>query len=162
MTNKNFSNYIGGEWIETADTIENINPSDTSDIIGHYASASPEEALQAVDAAKEGFESWSQSGLEARKAALDMIGGELIARSKELGTLLSREEGKPLAEGIGEVARAGQFFQYFGAEVLRQMGEHTASTRPGVDVDVSREPLGVIGIITPWNFPTAVAAWKRR
>jgi aldehyde dehydrogenase (NAD+) len=160
MTNKNFSNYIGGEWIETADTIENINPSDTSDIIGHYASASPEEALQAVDAAKEGFESWSQSGLEARKAALDMIGGELIARSKELGTLLSREEGKPLAEGIGEVARAGQFFQYFGAEVLRQMGEHTASTRPGVDVDVSREPLGVIGIITPWNFPTAVAAWK--
>ena len=152
--------FIGGEWTEASETIENINPSDTSDVVGHYASATPDDALQAVSAARAAFADWSQSGLEARKAVLDAIGDELIARKEELGKLLSREEGKPMAEGIGEVARAGQFFQYFGAEVLRQMGEHTPSVRPGVDVDVEREPLGVIGIITPWNFPTAVAAWK--
>lgn len=161
MSNSNISKlFIGGEWVEASDTVANINPSDTSDNIGHYASASPQDALQAVAAAKDGFTEWSQSGLEQRKAVLDAIGNELIARKDELGLLLSREEGKPLAEGIGEVGRAGQFFQYFGAEVLRQMGEHAASVRPGVDVDVTREPLGVIGIVTPWNFPTAVAAWK--
>jgi aldehyde dehydrogenase (NAD+) len=160
MTDNTFSNYIGGEWTRGGETIANVNPSDTSDVIGHYASATPDEALQAVDAAREAFSGWSQSGLEERKAILDAIGDELIARKDELGRLLSREEGKPLAEGIGEVARAGQFFQYFGAEVLRQMGEHAASVRPGVDVDVTREPLGVVGIVTPWNFPTAVAAWN--
>jgi len=160
MTDNLFSNYIGGEWTRADATIENVSPSDTSDVIGHYASATPDEALQAVDTAREAFAGWSQSGLEERKAILDAIGDELIARKDELGRLLSREEGKPLAEGIGEVGRAGQFFQYFGAEVLRQMGEHAASVRPGVDVDVTREPLGVVGIVTPWNFPTAVAAWK--
>ena len=91
---------------------------------------------------------------------MDKIGAELIARSSEIGEILAREEGKTLAEGIGEVARSGQFFQYYGAEVLRLMGENTASVRPGVDVEVHREPLGVIGIVTPWNFPMAVASWK--
>lgn len=88
------------------------------------------------------------------------IGDELIARKEELGELLSREEGKPLAEGIGEVNRSGQFFHYYAAEVLRQMGETAASVRPGVDIEVHREPVGVVGIITPWNFPMATAAWK--
>ena len=98
--------------------------------------------------------------MEQRKTVLDKIGAELIARSSEIGEILAREEGKTLAEGIGEVARSGQFFQYYGAEVLRLMGENTASVRPGVDVEVHREPLGVIGIVTPWNFPMAVASWK--
>ena len=88
------------------------------------------------------------------------IGDELIAKSKELGELLSREEGKPLAEGIGEVARAGQQFQYYGSECLRLNGERIPSTRPGFQVEISREPLGVIGIISPWNFPIAIPAWK--
>ena len=112
MTDNKFSNYIGGEWTPSDETLENVSPSDTSDVIGHYASATPEEALQAVDAARDAFAGWSQSGLEERKAILDAIGDELIARKDELGRLLSREEGKPLAEGIGEVGRAGQFFQY--------------------------------------------------
>ncbi|NNC76850.1 MAG: aldehyde dehydrogenase family protein [Woeseiaceae bacterium] len=160
MSQEQKMNFIGGEWVPSDDSITNINPSDTSDTIGHFASATPAQAIQAVDVARDAFVSWSQSGLEARKAILDTIGDELIARKEELGTLLSREEGKPLAEGIGEVGRAGQFFQYFGAEVLRQMGEHAQSVRPGVDIDVEREPLGVVGLVTPWNFPTAVAAWK--
>ncbi len=160
MPNDQKANFIGGEWVAADDSIVNVSPSDLSDVIGHYASATPEQAIQAVDAARDAFADWSLSSLEARKAILDAIGDELISRKEELGTLLSREEGKPLAEGIGEVGRAGQFFQYFGAEVLRQMGEHADSVRPGVEIDVTREPLGVVGLVTPWNFPTAVAAWK--
>ena len=160
MSDNSYANYIGGEWVESSNTIANINPSDTNETIGIYASGSKDDMAQAIAAARSAFPAWSESGLEQRKAILDFIGNELIARKDELGRLLSREEGKPLAEGVGEVARAGQFFQYFGAEVLRQMGELASSVRPGVDVEVTREPLGVIGIVTPWNFPTAVAAWK--
>jgi aldehyde dehydrogenase (NAD+) len=160
MSDKIYPNFIDGEWTEAKTTIANINPSDTSDSLGQFSSATVDDMSAAISAAKAAFPAWSQSGLEARKAILDFIGDELIARKEELGRLLSREEGKPLAEGIGEVARSGQFFHYFGAEVLRQMGEFASSVRPGVDIEVSREALGVVGIITPWNFPTAVAAWK--
>ena len=128
--------------------------------MGHYAKASPEDCLTAIAAANAAFDGWSQSGLEQRKQILDFIGAELIARSGEIGEILAREEGKTRAEGVGEVHRSGQFFQYYGAEALRLMGENTQSVRPGVDVEVHREALGVIGIVTPWNFPMAVAAWK--
>jgi aldehyde dehydrogenase (NAD+) len=160
MTNNIHLNYINGEWKEGYDTIENINPSDVSDVVGFYAKANSSDCEAAIHAASTAFSDWSQSALEQRKAVLDKIGAELIARSSEIGEILAREEGKTLAEGIGEVARSGQFFQYYGAEVLRLMGENTASVRPGVDVEVHREPLGVIGIVTPWNFPMAVASWK--
>ena len=154
------NNLINGEWVKSDDYFESINPSDTSDIVGTFSAATPSDCQLAIDSARSAFSEWSKSSLEQRKAVLDFIGDELIQHSEELGYLLSREEGKPLAEGIGEVVRAGQFFQYFGAEVLRQIGETTPSVRPGVEIDVTREPLGVIGIITPWNFPVAVAAWK--
>lgn len=160
MTNDIHLNYINGEWKEGYDTIENINPSDVSDVVGFYAKANSSDCEAAIHAASTAFSDWSQSALEQRKAVLDKIGAELITRSSEIGEILAREEGKTLAEGIGEVARSGQFFQYYGAEVLRLMGENTASVRPGVDVEVHREPLGVIGIVTPWNFPMAVASWK--
>ena len=88
------------------------------------------------------------------------IGNELIARKDELGELLSREEGKPLAEGRGEVYRSGQFFQYYAAEVLRQIDDRVASVRPRVEIETRREPLGVVGVISPWNFPMATAVWK--
>lgn len=160
MSIKTYANFINGQWVDADVAIENINPSDTSDIIGRYASASENDVAAAIAAARQAFAGWSHSGLEQRKAILDFIGDELIERREELGHLLAREEGKPLAEGIGEVNRAGQFFHYFGAEVLRQMGEFASSVRPGVDIEVSREPLGVVGLITPWNFPTAIPAWK--
>ena len=152
--------FIDGEWHPGDETFDSINPSDTSDVIGRFSVASVDDCDSAVTAARSAFPEWSLSGLEQRKAILDAVGAELIGRSEEIGTLIAREEGKPLAEGIGEVARSGQFFQYFGAEVLRQMGEFAASVRAGVNIEVSREPLGVISIITPWNFPIAVAAWK--
>ncbi|MDG1495513.1 MAG: aldehyde dehydrogenase family protein [Porticoccaceae bacterium] len=160
MSHEVFQNYINGQWVGSSAVIENINPSDTSDVVGHYAKASPEDCLAAISAANAAFAGWSQSGLEQRKQVLDFIGAELIARSGEIGEILAREEGKTRAEGVGEVYRSGQFFQYYGAESLRLMGENTQSVRPGVDVEVHREALGVIGIVTPWNFPMAVAAWK--
>ena len=155
-----FKNFIDGQWVAGESFIANINPSDTSDTIGEYARATAADGLAAIEAANRAFGDWAQSGLEQRKAILDFIGNELIARKDEIGAVLAREEGKTLAEGVGEVGRSGQFFQYYAAETLRLMGENTASVRPGVDVDVQREPLGVVAIVTPWNFPLAVAAWK--
>ena len=85
---------------------------------------------------------------------------EILARKDELGRLLSREQGKPLADGIGEAGRAGAIFKFFAGEALRFGGENLASVRPGIEVDVTREPLGVVAAITPWNFPLAIPAWK--
>ncbi|WNK20201.1 aldehyde dehydrogenase family protein [Halomonas piscis] len=152
--------YLNGQWVEGESQVENRNPSDLSDVIGHYAQASVEQLHEAVRAAEQGQKAWAKTGLEHRYGVLMAIGDELIARKAELGEQLSREEGKPLAEGVGEVHRSGQFFHYYAAEVLRQIDERVDSVRPGVEVDVRREPVGVVGIISPWNFPLATAVWK--
>ncbi|MBT8460256.1 MAG: aldehyde dehydrogenase family protein, partial [Boseongicola sp.] len=141
-------NYIAGEWVSGASEIENLNPSDISDIVGLYAQASTSQLDDALDAAARAQVEWAAFGLERKQAVLMNIGNELMARAEELGTLLSREEGKPLAEGKGEVFRAGQFFTYYAAEVLRQLGENADSVRPGIEVDVRREPVGVVAIIS--------------
>lgn len=153
-------NFIGGQWVDGVSTIENRNPSDISDLIGHYAQASTAHLDQALQAAQQAQKIWAKSGLEKRYSVLMAVGEELIARSAELGELLAREEGKPKAEGKGEVYRAGQFFTYYAAEALRQIGDTADSVRDGIEIDVRREPLGVVGIISPWNFPTATAVWK--
>lgn len=153
-------NYVAGEWLSGEGEVANINPSDLSDVIGNYAQASAEQLDMAIGQARNAQREWAAYGLERRQAVLQAIGEELIARSEELGTLLSREEGKPLAEGKGEVYRAGQFFTYYAAECLRQIGENADSVRDGIEVDVRREPVGVVAIISPWNFPTATASWK--
>ena len=153
--------YIGGEWIAGENVaLPNQNPSDLNDIIGYYDQASAGQVKQSVRAALEGQKAWAATGLEARYSVLMAIGDELIARKDELGELLSREEGKPLAEGKGEVYRSGQFFHYYAAEVLRQIDDRVASVRPGVEIETRRDPLGVVGVISPWNFPMATAVWK--
>ncbi len=154
------SNFISGQWVEGTGSIKNINPSDTGDIIDEYTSATSEQFEQAVQSAIIAQKEWEKVGIEKKSQILIKIGDELIEKSKEIGELLSREEGKPLAEGIGETARAGQQFQYYGSECLRLFGEKIQSTRQGFQVEISREPLGVIGIISPWNFPIAIPAWK--
>ena len=154
------SNYIAGQWVEGNGSIVNINPSDTSEVIDDYTSTTADQFEQAVQSAVLAQKEWEKVGIEKKSQILIKIGDELIQKSNELGELLSREEGKPLAEGIGEVFRAGQQFQYYGAECLRLYGERIPSTRPGFQVEISREPLGVIGIISPWNFPIAIPAWK--
>jgi acyl-CoA reductase-like NAD-dependent aldehyde dehydrogenase len=153
-------NYIMGEWVSATDATPNINPSDVSDIIGEYAQADAAQAQAAIAAARAAFPAWSRGDIQARAETLDRIGSEMLARKEELGQLLSREEGKTLAEGIGEAARAANIFKFFAGEVLRQSGDVLASVRPGVSVEITREPIGVVSLITPWNFPLAIPAWK--
>lgn len=153
-------NYIGGEWVAAANAAPDINPSDLSDVVGEYARASRADAETAVAAAKAAFPACARMTPQARADALKMIGDEIIARKDELGRLLAREEGKPLVDGVGEVVRAGQIFGFFAGEALRLVGEKVASTRPGVTVEITREPVGVVSLITPWNFPIAIPAWK--
>ncbi|MBG6162627.1 aldehyde dehydrogenase (NAD+) [Labrenzia sp. EL_195] len=153
-------NLIAGEWLAGENELENRNPSDLSDLIGMFAQAGPDQLDTTLDRARLAQTEWSAYGLERKQAVLMNIGNELMARAEELGTLLSREEGKPFAEGKGEVYRAGQFFTYYAAECLRQIGENADSVRDGIEVDVRREPVGVVAVISPWNFPTATASWK--
>lgn len=153
-------NYIGGEWVDGGDGYDNINPSDIEDIVGVYVRSGAEQLNMAVAAAKAAAPAWSNSTPQQRFDVLDFVGSEILRRKEELGRLLSREEGKILKEGIGEVGRAGQIFKFFAGEALRVAGEHTKSVRPGIDIDVTREPIGVVGLITPWNFPIAIPAWK--
>ena len=155
-----FDNYIGGQWLAGDEYTSNINPSDLADVIGEYAKASAAQVDSAISAARGAFAEWSVFPIQARSDALDKVGNEILARREELGTLLAREEGKTLPEGIGEVTRAGNIFKFYAAECLRLAGEVLPSVRPGVSVEVTREPLGVIGLITPWNFPIAIPAWK--
>ncbi|HEU4853046.1 MAG TPA: aldehyde dehydrogenase family protein [Telluria sp.] len=152
--------YIGGEWRNGATVTTTRSPSDRSDVIDEYASAGKDEAELAIAAAHGAAPAWALSGVQQRADALDAIGTELIARKAELGRLLAREEGKTLPEAIGETARAGAIFKFFAQEALRVRGDRLASVRPGVEVDVTREPVGVVGIIAPWNFPIAIPAWK--
>ncbi|MDE5461839.1 MULTISPECIES: aldehyde dehydrogenase family protein [unclassified Bradyrhizobium] len=153
-------NFIGGEWVDGSGVTKNINPSNTNDLVGEYAKADKAQTEKAIAAAKAAFPAWAQSTPQARYDALNKISLEIIARKEELGRLLAREEGKTLPEGIGEVARAGQIFAFFAGEALRMIGEKGASVRPGIDVELTREPMGVVGMITPWNFPIAIPAWK--
>ena len=153
-------NYIGGEWIEGVAVNRNVNPSNLDDVVGEYSAADGAQAAAAIDAAHAAFPAWAMSSPEVRSDALDRVGAEVLSRKDELGRLLAREEGKTLPEAIGEVVRAGRVFKFFAGEALRIAGDHLASVRPGVEVEITREPEGVIGLITPWNFPIAIPAWK--
>jgi len=155
-----FKNLIAGEWLDGNAVKKNINPSDTNDVVGEFATATGPQVKQAIAAAKEAQKTWSRTTLQARADILFKISGELLDRRDELGELLAREEGKTKAEATGEVGRAAQVFRFFAGEVMRLSGEHLPSVRPAIDINILREPVGVIGIITPWNFPVAIPAWK--
>jgi len=153
-------NWIAGQWTASSDIQQNINPSDTADVVGDYVRATPQDVQAAIGAAHAAWPAWSLSTPQQRFDALDKAGAELLARKEELGELLAREEGKTLPEAAAEVARAGQIFKFFAGEALRSGGEFLPSVRPGIQVEVTREPVGVVGVITPWNFPIAIPAWK--
>jgi alpha-ketoglutaric semialdehyde dehydrogenase len=153
-------NYIAGEWVEGDGAARNVNPSNTDDVVGLYARASAAQVDTAVAAAKAAFPAWSRTSPQERHDILLRASIEILARREELGRLLAREEGKTLPEAIGEVGRAGQIFDFFAGEALRIPGEKLASVRPNIDVELTREAVGVIGVIAPWNFPIAIPAWK--
>jgi acyl-CoA reductase-like NAD-dependent aldehyde dehydrogenase len=153
-------NLIAGEWMAGAAATRNVNPSDTGDVIGEYAQADADQTNAAVTAAHAAFPAWARTTPQERHDILLRVSTEILARREELGRLLAREEGKTLPEAIGEVGRAGQIFDFFAGEALRIPGEKFASVRPNVDIEATREPVGVVGIISPWNFPIAIPAWK--
>ena len=153
-------NLIGGEWTDGTDVSENINPSNTDDVVGRYARADAAQTQKAIAAAKSAAHEWARSNPMKRHDVLAAAAAEIFARKAELGDLLAREEGKTLAEGVGEAARAGQICDFFAGEALRLAGELVPSIRPGVEIEITREPMGVVGIISPWNFPIAIPAWK--
>ncbi len=155
-----FQNLIAGEWTDSGEFQANRNPSDLDDVVGEYARADAAAVQTAIEAAADAFPAWSVSSIQQRADILDKVGTAILARKEELGRLLAREEGKTLPEAIGEAGRAGHIFKFFAGEALRIHGEKLASVRPGVDVEITREPVGVVGIVTPWNFPIAIPAWK--
>ena len=160
MMTTTFPNLINGRTVDSAEWSKDINPSNTGDVVGEFARGTTGDLDQAIASAREAFPKWSRSTPQERFDILDRAGTEILARKDELGRLLSREQGKPLGDGIGEAARAGYIFKYFAGEALRQRGDKLDSVRPGIEVEVTREPVGVVGLITPWNFPLAIPAWK--
>ena len=155
-----YANLIAGEWVGNSAACSNRNPSNLDDVVGDYAHADKMQAETAIAAAKQACAGWSGSTIQQRFDILDAVGGELLARREELGELLAREEGKTRPEGVGEVVRAGQIFKFFAAECVRLTGDKLPSVRPGLEVEVTRHPIGVVALITPWNFPIAIPAWK--
>jgi len=157
-----YGNYINGEWRASAsgETFENRNPARASEVIGHFAASSAEDVEAAVAAASEAALGWAETSAIARANILYKASEILAARVQEVGRDLTREEGKTLKEGIGETTRAVQILRYFAGEAQQPIGEHYPSTNPTTMLYTLREPLGVTGIITPWNFPIAIPAWK--
>ncbi|MCC6947294.1 MAG: aldehyde dehydrogenase family protein [Bradyrhizobiaceae bacterium] len=154
------NNLIAGQWTKSQHYAERRSPSDLADVIAGYALGTADDVDAAVEAAQSAFPSWSRMSLWERAQILDRAGDSILRRKDELAQLLAREEGKILPEALAEVIRGGQIFKFFAGEALRIGGESIASVRFGVDVEIRREPLGVVGLITPWNFPVAIPAWK--
>lgn len=152
--------FIDGKWRTGMTGKPDINPSDLSDVVDEFVEGGKAEAEEAIAAAKAAFPAWANASPQVRADVLDKAGTEILNRREELGKLLAREEGKTLPEAIGEVVRAGHIFKFFAGEALRLNGEVLQSVRPGLEVQIFRQPLGVIGLITPWNFPIAIPAWK--
>ena len=152
--------YIGGERMRADAPEESTNPSNTTDVVARVPKGGAAEVDAAVAAAKGAFPAWSEASPEVRSDLLDKVGDTILQRREELGRLLSREEGKTLPEGIGETVRAGRIFKYFAGEALRRHGQNLDSVRPGVEIQTYRQAVGVFGLITPWNFPIAIPAWK--
>ncbi len=156
----NLTHFINGEEVSAETPNASINPSNTEEVVARFPAGGAAEVDAAARAARAAFPAWSDASPEIRSDLLDKVGSTIMARAKELGELLSREEGKTVPEGTGEVMRAARIFKYFAGEALRRHGQTLESTRPGIDVSTHREAVGVVGLITPWNFPIAIPAWK--
>ncbi len=154
------SHWINGERVGGERPAESTNPSDTREVVARTPDGSASDVDDAVAAAKAAFPAWADASPEVRSDVLDKASNLLMERKEEVGRLLSREEGKTLPEGIGETARAARILKYFAGEALRLHGQNLASTRPGVEIQTYRQPVGVYGLITPWNVPIAIPAWK--
>jgi len=157
---QNLTHFINGEKVSAETPHASINPSNTDEVVARFPAGGKDEVDAAAKAARAAFPAWADASPEVRSDVLDKVGSTIMARAKELGELLAREEGKTVPEGTGEVMRAARIFKFFAGEALRRHGYTLPSTRPGLDVETHREAVGVFGLITPWNFPIAIPAWK--
>ena len=157
-----FKNYINGEWTDSKSgkTFPNINPANTDEIVGHFQSSNADDVNDACAAAAAAQKSWSELPATRRGEFLFKAAELLESRLSQLGEEMTREEGKTLPEAIGEVKRAINIFRYFGGEGSRQFTYQVPSERPNVVCYTIRKPLGTVALITPWNFPSAIPAWK--
>lgn len=153
---------IAGMWVESSNNerYDNHNPANYNEVVGTVARGTAEDVKQAIEAARAALSGWANLPPPQRGAILDKASQILSARLEETSQMLTREEGKTLAEARGEVARARDILRYFGGEGWRMGGQVYPNTTPGELLYSRREPLGVVGIITPWNFPIAIPAWK--
>jgi alpha-ketoglutaric semialdehyde dehydrogenase len=157
-----YGNYIAGEWRPAAsgETMENHNPANRDEVVGLFASSGADDVDAAIAAAEEAYRSWRFSSPMTRANILHKAANILESRIPEVGRELTREEGKTLKEGIGETTRAVQILRYFAGEAQQPSGEHYPSVNPHTLLYTTREPLGVVAVVTPWNFPIAIPAWK--
>jgi acyl-CoA reductase-like NAD-dependent aldehyde dehydrogenase len=161
-TVRRYRNYIGGEWVEPAsgEYRPDIDPADSRTVLGEFPRSTAEDVDRAVEAAAAAFPAWSSLSGPQRAAILHKAANILEARAREIGEALTREEGKTIGEGVGEVLRGVAILRYFAGEPLRPLGEVYSATNPETFLYTERVPLGVVGIITPWNFPVAIPLWK--
>ena len=154
-------NFIGGKWIpaQSGRTFETRNPA-TGQVIAHCADSGVEDVRQAVAAAREAFESWHRLPAPQRGALLYRVAERLVHEKESLAHVLTSEMGKVLVEARGDVQEAIDMAYYMGGEGRRQFGHIAPAELPNKSACSIREPLGVVGLITPWNFPTAIPAWK--
>ena len=160
MATRTIHSVVFGQAVPGTSDRPDVNPSDLTDVVLAASMADAELARRAVASAAEAFTGWSRTTPWQRAEVLDRAGSEVIARADELGDLLAREEGKTLPEARGEVVRAGQILKYFAGVALQPHGQAVDSVRPGIEITVTREPIGVVSVITPWNFPVAIPTWK--
>ncbi|ACZ40317.1 aldehyde dehydrogenase family protein [Sphaerobacter thermophilus] len=157
-----YRNYIGGEWVmpSGAELRPNQNPADTREVLGEFPRSSEEDVARAVEAAAEALPGWRRTSGPQRSAILTKAAEILERRAQEIGEVLTREEGKTIGEGVGEVLRGVQILRFYAGEPLRPIGENYASANPDTFLYTERVPVGVVGVITPWNFPVAIPIWK--
>jgi aldehyde dehydrogenase (NAD+) len=155
-----FQNYINGEWVAGGSTFENRNPANTDEVVGLFSKGSAADVEAAAAAAAAALPGWASMPAPARGNILYKAADILEKKFDQLGAEMTREEGKTLPEAKGEVRRAINIFRYFGGEGSRLDGVMVPSERERVHVFAIRKPIGVVGLVTPWNFPIAIPAWK--
>ena len=155
-------NFIGGKWVpaDSGEVYEVTNPANPSEVLGTTPKSGAAETERAIDAAARALPGWKATLPSARGAILLEAADAIRSRADELAELMAREVGKPMSESQAEVARAEAIFRFYGSEGWRLYGTAPPSTRPGVQISSVREPMGVVALITPWNFPLAIPSWK--
>src|SRR2546423_763315 len=155
-------NYVGGAGFpaSSGETYTKVNPMRPSETVGEFSSSSEADAAAAVAAAEVAFAGWAALPMARRAAYLNAAAAVLEARAEQVARDMSTEMGKPLREARGEAARAGQILRYAASEAFRPVGEHFEQAATGAQVSTRRRPVGVVALITPWNFPVAIPIWK--